>query len=235
MNSIKDEEKNESNGPLVSKPSYGGKEDSEEEPMTSDIGLRKQNSGTEQPFRIDRSNFLRVIKGNLRDHYCILTKLGEGSFGFVYKAMQHNTEVLRAIKSIPKAELTEETDKQLVGEVEILRTLDHPNIIKIYEMIEEEDSINVVTELCTGGEMFDRIIALHSFSENKAAMNMFQIMSAVVCCHRAGIVHRDLKPENIVYLNEREDSALKVIDFGTSRRLKPSTYLKKTTGTVSFT
>jgi calcium-dependent protein kinase len=73
-----------------------------------------------------------------------------------------------------------------------------------------------VTELCTGGELFDKIIAKKRFNETECAEVMEQILSAVVFCHKAGIVHRDLKPENIIYATQKPDSIIRVIDFGTS-------------------
>jgi calcium-dependent protein kinase len=79
-----------------------------------------------------------------------------------------------------------------------------------------------VTELCTGGELFDKIQEETSFTEAKAAEIMKQVLSAVVYCHQQKIVHRDLKPENLIYESERENSTLKVIDFGTSREFDPT-------------
>ena len=89
-----------------------------------------------------------------------------------------------------------------------------------------------MTELCTGGELFDKIVASKGFSENKAALYLYQLMSAVLACHDKGIVHRDLKPENILFSSSAEDSPLKVIDFGTSRKLEPNSTLSSLTGTV---
>lgn len=86
----------------------------------------------------------------------------------------------------------------MLTEIEILRSLDHPHVIKILGIIENSKTFNIITEYCSGGELFDRILANHTFSENKAAKYMYDIMSAVSYCHAAGIVHRDLKPENLV-------------------------------------
>jgi calcium-dependent protein kinase len=94
---------------------------------------------------------------------------------------------------------------------------DHPNIIKVHEFFQDEKHFFIVTELCNGGELFDRIIKSHHFSERKAAETMEQILSAIVYCHDRQIVHRDLKPENVLYESPKPDSPIKVIDFGTSR------------------
>ena len=73
-----------------------------------------------------------------------------------------------------------------------------------------------MTELCTGGELFDKIIQANHFTEKDAAIAMKQILSALNYCHNAKIIHRDIKPENLLYDHEGEDSSLKIIDFGTS-------------------
>jgi calcium-dependent protein kinase len=110
--------------------------------------------------------------------------------------------------------------------------LDHPHILHIYEYFEDDQNLYIVTELCTGGELFDKIILVKRFSELEAAQVMEQILSAVVFCHKAGIVHRDLKPENTLYATKKPDSILRVIDFGTS--VKAKTNLKEQIGTVNF-
>jgi calcium-dependent protein kinase len=94
--------------------------------------------------------------------------------------------------------------------------LDHPHILNIYEYYEDDSHLYIVTELCTGGELFDKIIAKKRYAETECAEVMEQIVSAVVFCHKAGIVHRDLKPENIIYATSKPDSIIRVIDFGTS-------------------
>lgn len=87
----------------------------------------------------------------------------------------------------------------------------------MHEFFQDEKHFFIVTELCNGGELFDRIAKSHHFSERKAAETMEQILSATVYCHDNQIVHRDLKPENIMYESPKLDSPIKVIDFGTSR------------------
>ena len=79
-----------------------------------------------------------------------------------------------------------------------------------------------MTELCTGGELFDKISDEKHFSESKAANTIKQVLSAVYYCHMHGVVHRDLKPENILYESSKKTSTLKVVDFGTSRTIDPA-------------
>ena len=92
----------------------------------------------------------------------------------------------------------------------------------------------IVTEFCSGGELFDRIVKAGSLSEKKAAKVMTQILLAINYCHKNKIVHRDLKPENILYESSDENSSLKIIDFGTSTLLNSGKILKEHVGTVHF-
>lgn len=140
----------------------------------------------------------------------------------------------RAIKFIQKEDLSESEKNRLVTEVEILKTIDHPNIIKIFEFYEDEENFYIVTELCTGGELFDRITFEARLSEDEAASIMKQIFSAVYYCHKNKIVHRDLKPENILYLDGSYDSPLKIIDFGTSKTFVPHEVMHQKFGTPYY-
>jgi calcium-dependent protein kinase len=140
---------------------------------------------------------------------------------------------MRAIKSL-EIPTNKEKYRRVMEEVNILRTLDHPNIITIFEVINEDNKLHIITELCTGGELFERIIKTGYFSENLAAKIMFDIMKAVMYCHNSGIVHRDLKPENLLFENKESHALIKVIDFGTSKKLSPNTKLKSMMGTAYY-
>ena len=91
--------------------------------------------------------------------------------------------------------------------------MDHPNILKLYEVYQDDARFYVVTELCEGGELFDEIIKRNHFSEKDAAEIMLQVLKAINYCHANDICHRDLKPENILIESE---GLIKVIDFGTA-------------------
>ena len=109
-------------------------------------------------------------------------------------------------------------------EINILKSLDHPNIIKVYEFFKTEKYIYIINELCTGGELFEKIVAVNHFSEAVACNIMRQLLSAVAYCHENGVIHRDLKPENILIENSKEKNKdffhIKIIDFGTCEILK---------------
>jgi calcium-dependent protein kinase len=109
-------------------------------------------------------------------------------------------------------------------EINILKSLDHPNIIKVFEFYSSEKYIYIINELCTGGELFDKIVEVKYFSESTACNIMRQLLSAVAYCHEKGVIHRDLKPENILIESSEEKDKeyfhIKVIDFGTCEILK---------------
>ena len=109
-------------------------------------------------------------------------------------------------------------------EINILKNLDHPNIIKVYEFYSSEKYVYIINELCTGGELFDKIVDVKHFSESVACNIMRQILSAIAYCHEKGVIHRDLKPENILIESSEEKNKdffnIKVIDFGTCEILK---------------
>ena len=113
---------------------------------------------------------------------------------------------------------------EIIKQINILKTLDHPNIIKIYEFYSTDKYIYIINELCTGGELFNKIVEVKYFTESTACFIMRQLLSAVAYCHEKGVIHRDLKPENILIESSEEKDKeyfhIKIIDFGTCEILK---------------
>lgn len=148
-------------------------------------------------------------------------EIGHGHYGVVRKCMDRQTREWFAIKSIRKSKVGK--IDVLKREIAILKEVHHPNIIRLIEVHEDVKYLHLITELCTGGELFDRIIAKTQseeghFSERDAAYIIQCILDAIAYCHDVKqIVHRDLKPENFLFKTEAEDSDIKIIDFGLSR------------------
>ncbi|KAM3331154.1 hypothetical protein ACQJBY_027289 [Aegilops geniculata] len=110
----------------------------------------------------------------------------------------------------------------------------HRNIVELRGAYEDRHSVNLIMELCEGGELFDRIIARGHYSERAAALLCREMVSVVHSCHSMGVFHRDLKPENFLFLNNKEDSPLKATDFGLSVFFKHGEQFKDLVGSAYY-
>jgi calcium-dependent protein kinase len=173
-------------------------------------------------LKIAKSMLVAENKDKISKSYKILEKIGEGSFGKVYKVIYILTNQLRAMKLVKKESVQYQDDeKKFLKEIEVLSKLDHPNIIKVYEYFVDKKNFYVINELATGGELFDQISKIQFFNEHDAAHIMKQVFSAVCYLHANKIVHRDLKPENILLESKDDgDLSLKIIDFGAANFFK---------------
>lgn len=160
---------------------------------------------------------------NINDKYTLGKELGRGEFGITYLCTDRETQEVLACKSISKRKLRTEVDIEDVRrEVVIMHHLpQHPHIVTLKRVYEDENAVHLVMELCEGGELFDRIVARGHYHERAAANVTRTIVEVVQACHRHGVMHRDLKPENFLFANKRENSPLKAIDFGLSVFFKP--------------
>ncbi|CAD8060260.1 unnamed protein product [Paramecium sonneborni] len=178
--------------------------------------------------------FVKLKEGSIGSHYNFGKVLGQGAFGKVWKVTHKTTGLIRAIKQIKKSSIIKEEEQRLFSEMNILKNLDHPHIVKLFELFQDENNYYLVTEYLSGGELFDRIKKMSSFSESIAADYIRQILLATLHCHEQNIVHRDLKPENIIFISEDPQSQLKVIDFGTSRKFDNQKQMSKRLGTPYY-
>jgi calcium-dependent protein kinase len=189
------------------------------------------------------SRFLEgeVITGedfsNVRNKYHIdENQLGRGTFGVVRKCVNRETRECYAIKSIRKNKGT--TNMFLRREVTALKDLDHPNIIKLIEVVEDDHYVHFITELCTGGELYDRIKSQtprqEICSEKESAELIRCVLDAVRYCHEKNIVHRDLKLENLLFKTTEKDSPIKIIDFGLAFILRQDKVMESFVGTPYY-
>jgi len=160
---------------------------------------------------------------DVRAAYTFGRELGRGQFGVTYLVTHRETGQRFACKSIATRKLVHRDDIEDVRrEVQIMHHLTgHRNIVELRGAYEDRHSVNLVMELCEGGELFDRIIARGHYTERAAAALCREIVAVVHSCHSMGVFHRDLKPENFLFLNDKEDSPLKATDFGLSVFFKP--------------
>ncbi|PHJ21601.1 calcium-dependent protein [Cystoisospora suis] len=180
-----------------------------------------------------REGFILSYNGPLTEYYDVETKkLGQGTYGSVCRAVNKATKNVRAVKTIGKAKV--KNVKRFRQEIAIMKSLDHPNIIKLFETFEDHKNIYLVLELCKGGELFDRIIEEGYFSEMYAGSVMRQVFAALYYIHQHGIAHRDLKPENFLFADKSKEAPLKIIDFGLAARAGPTTVLATKAGTPYY-
>ncbi|XP_064784155.1 MAP/microtubule affinity-regulating kinase 3-like isoform X9 [Oncorhynchus masou masou] len=162
-------------------------------------GVRTRNSGADEQPHV----------GNYR----LLKTIGKGNFAKVKLARHILTGREVAIKIIDKTQLNPNSLQKLFREVRIMKLLNHPNIVKLFEVIETERTLYLVMEYASGGEVFDYLVAHGRMKEKEARAKFRQIVSAVQYCHQKHIVHRDLKAENLLL---DADMNIKIADFGFS-------------------
>lgn len=184
-------------------------------------------------YAVSRADFVRKIEGRFNDHYKVDKLLGQGGSSTVYICTHKRTGLQRAVKKISRFQLPDRGLK-MMEEVEILTNLDHPNILKIIEVIETSNEFFLVTELCTGGDLYDYAITNGLQSEERVAKIMTDLLLALNHCHKSGIVHRDLKPENLLFVDDSPDSMLKIIDFGISKKIHGDVSISNLAGTIYY-
>jgi len=184
---------------------------------------------------IEHAKFIIDNNGKLHEFYDVdKKKMGEGSYGAVSKCTNKSTGVVRAVKSISKAQM--KNLDRFKQEIAIMKMMDHPNIIKLYETFEDHRNIYLIMEICSGGELFDRIIETGHFTEVQAAIVMQQILRGIFYMHEIKLTHRDLKPENFLFQTKDpiEKCTLKIIDFGLSCKFSDGQVLTTKAGTPYY-
>ncbi|XP_022151392.1 calcium-dependent protein kinase 26-like [Momordica charantia] len=179
---------------------------------------------------------LQTKTGHLKEHYSLGRKLGHGQFGTTFLCVEKSTGKEYACKSIAKRKLaTMEDVEDVRREIQIMHHLvGIPSIVSIKGAYEDAVAVHVVMELCEGGELFDRIVKRGHYSERQAAELARTIVGVIEACHSLGVMHRDLKPENFLFVDGREDSPLKAIDFGLSIFFKPGQIFSDVVGSPYY-
>lgn len=195
---------------------------------------KSSNSNTESIQNIKLKNIYNSDR--YEKHYQTLEKIGTGTFGKVYKVLHINSGQERALKIVSKGTIKYQDDeKEFLKEIELLSKLDHPSIIKVFEYFYTNENYYVIQEYCKGGELYEQIYRIESFTEKIAAEILFQLLSAVCYLHSNNIVHRDLKPENIMLESKKVgDYSIKLIDFGTANYCYPNKELSQKVGTSYY-
>ncbi|XP_074603238.1 calcium/calmodulin-dependent protein kinase II isoform X2 [Brevipalpus obovatus] len=155
-----------------------------------------------------------VITTRFSDNYELKEELGKGAFSIVRKCVQRSTGLEFAAKIINTKKLTARDYQKLEREARICRKLNHPNIVRLHDSIQEEGYHYLIFDLVTGGELFEDIVAREYYSEADASHCIQQILESVNHCHMNNVVHRDLKPENLLLASKQKGAAVKLADFG---------------------
>ena len=193
------------------------------------------------------------LQKDINNIYCFQEIIGKGAFGIVrtgYRKKEFSPHKIYAIKSIYKKNLNKRVINNLEKEIDILSSLDHPNIARFYEAFHDKNNFNIVMELCRG-KLLSKFLKSNGgyLDERTSRIIIMRILHAVNYCHSLGIVHCDLKPDNIIFeipKEEAEDNEnndennnqnfldLKIVDFGLSSRIKKNQKLNNTVGTPYF-
>ena len=193
----------------------------------------------ESMISISNRLFINEIKEVPKTKYITIKTLGIGTYGQVYLVQNKFTKEFFAMKEIPKTSEDLLSDTEIMDEIEILKNLDHPDIVRIIEFYNTESSYYIINEYCKHGELFAQINK--HFSETQIAVMFRQILSGLAYLHSNNIIHRDLKLENIL-INDIEKSYetnedlffLKIIDFGTAKIFDKNKYPRAIVGSIYY-
>jgi len=171
----------------------------------------------------------------LEDKYEVGKEIGRGGFSIVKKGKNKVTGEDVAVKCINKKTLKKEELQLLSREINIMKKLQHKNIVQLYDIYETSNELFLVLEFIPGGELFDQIVERGSYSEHDAAALIRQILEGIDYMHKHGVVHRDLKPENLLCSNtsSTQSSNIKIADFGLSKDVETGN-LQTSCGTPSY-
>lgn len=179
---------------------------------------------------------LRAQVEDLHANYTLGKELGRGQFGVTYLATNKKTNQKFACKCIAKRKLVTAEDKEDVErEVQIMYHLaGHDNIVALHQAYEDKQNVQLLMEICEGGELFDRIVNRGHYSEKAAAECFRAVMKVVAQCHALGVIHRDLKPENFLLSNKEDNATLKATDFGLSVFYAPNQKFTDVVGSAYY-
>ncbi|TGZ63952.1 hypothetical protein CRM22_006631 [Opisthorchis felineus] len=175
----------------------------------------------------------QVHKGeSVYDYYDILEELGSGAFGVVHRCREKSTGNFYACKFV---EVNTPQDRQVVhNEIDVMKELHHPKLIRLHEAFEDKNEMALVMELLSGGELFDRIADdRNQMSEAEVANYIRQVCEGIQHMHDNNIIHLDVKPEDIICETSKSTN-IKLVDFGLSKKLNPNEPVRVTTATPEF-
>ena len=159
--------------------------------------------------KIDAKDYIQ--KGDTIENYQKIKRIGKGSYGSVFKVMKKNTNLIRAMKVIPKN--FQKDNDEILREIHILKNLDHPNVMKIYEFLEDDKNYYLIQEFCDGGDLDTILNGKKIYCEFLVKFIMYQVLLAINYLHSNNIVHQDIKKKNITIIILDEDKKKKSLNL----------------------
>ena len=189
-------------------------------------------------INLTNSTIVGQNKSDPENDYKIIQQLGQGTYGTVYEAKNRITDIIRAMKFVKKhTKQTAEEEKEILNEENILKTMDHPNIVKIFEFYSNIEKYSIIMEHCKGGSLLKEILTYGPFNEDYTAYVMYQLFSAINYYNGLNIIHRDLKPENVLIANKNKNNNypnIKICDFGISKIVEKQEVQNKVVGSIYY-
>lgn len=221
--SIKEKENNQEEGEDFRK-TFIRKRNKKTVTLSEMLPFSKRLSLVEKNMKVKEEKLILHAKGSPFQNYIILSKIGEGSYGCVFKVKNTDTKNILALKQIKKEEKNKIEDAKLVEEFNILKQLSHPFVLRVSEFYDAEEYYYIATDLCKC-ELSS--LLNKNLTENQLAVIFYQIFSGLTYLHSKSIFHRDIKPQNIMIYSQEKDSnnnndlyLVKIIDFGTAKFFK---------------
>ena len=213
--------------------------------ILSDKSKLANYSKNKNQLSLNSELLISQVKNDPFQDYEEIKELGSGSFAKVFLVRNNVTGLIRAMKVIKKKNSSlissdsgqGSSDIEILNEIDALKHIDHPNVVKIFEFYNSEDAYYLITEYCGGGELFKVIKEKKKLTEIQCAYVMYQVLSAIKYCHKLKIMHRDLKPENIlIYKHDEKNDYydVKICDFGTSQIFKKGQWQNQPCGSVYY-
>ena len=190
----------------------------------------------EEEYKSWLQSFKKILHSeDINDLYDIQNKIGEGRFSHVFRGIHKQSQRIVAIKILEKENLSSQEMDMIQNEIEILKICQHPNILKLYDVIENYEKLYIITELIEGPELYG-YLEKENFDIDEIIVNKIikKLTSALFYLNIFGIVHRDIKPENILLSNDSLNFNIKLIDFGLGIILGPNEKSEQPFGTVSY-
>jgi calcium-dependent protein kinase len=187
---------------------------------------------SKEELKINAATYFTIQTKRFQTVYSIGELIGESLSSEIRSCIHKETKTKRAVKVIRKTVKTSKKE-EINREIEILKTLDHPNILRLFELYEDEKRFYIVTESLRGRELFEEILSRGAFNENDTASIIHQLLSAVNYLHMRKVAHRDLKPENIL-LEGTDNLNITLIDFGSATPFGAGRELRGTIGSTYY-